>query len=93
MVRWCNVAKVADDEVKGTIDIPEFMHDTELDEIVFDIKTEKESKTALKVRQVIRKHMVPALRASFKDFNSELLQGIIISIQHMPRMCISQTRR
>ncbi|KAI8850868.1 activator of Hsp90 ATPase [Chytridium lagenaria] len=49
-------------EANGQIEVPEFMHDTELDEIVFDITTEKGDKNKDAIVKVLRTKLLGELR-------------------------------
>jgi activator of HSP90 ATPase len=81
-------------EVKGTIVIPEIMHDTELHEIVFDVTLEKDTKENDVVKQLVRKQLCPLIRDSFKDFNRDLLEqntkDVYISASEMEQQPLKQ---
>ena len=68
-------AKVGESEGKGTILIPEFMHDTALNDIVFDISVDSDTKDKDLIRDACRSHLVPLIREGFRNFHSDLMDA------------------
>lgn len=68
-------AKIGDLEGKGTILIPEFMHDSDLKDIVFDINVDSETKDKDLFRNTCRSLLVPLIREGFRDFHSDLMDA------------------
>jgi activator of HSP90 ATPase len=83
-VEWLNfnnAGSCGENKATGSITIPEIMHDTQLDEIVFDVTLDKESKENDLIKTVVRKNLVPLIRtlilplgAAFKDFNRDIIE-------------------
>lgn len=67
---------------KGSITIPELAYDTEEDELQFDISIYNEDADTEKVRQVIKKDLVPKLRSALMAFGKDLIQTHGSDIQH-----------
>ncbi|KAJ1917806.1 Co-chaperone [Mycoemilia scoparia] len=65
----------SDNSVSGTITVPEVAHDTEEDEYVFDIRVNNESSKTDKVKEVVRKELVPLLRKAFAKFAPALIEA------------------
>ncbi|KAG9305839.1 hypothetical protein G9A89_006250 [Geosiphon pyriformis] len=62
-------------EVKGTIHIPEFAHDTEPSDIVFDITVEEENSRTEPIEDLVRKDLVPLLRERLGNFSKDLIDN------------------
>ncbi|KAI8916334.1 activator of Hsp90 ATPase [Gorgonomyces haynaldii] len=62
-------------EVTGKISIPEFMHDTGIHEIVFDVTLDKDVRENEPVKHLVRESLLPKLRTCFVDFSKDLLQA------------------
>lgn len=76
MVLQFAVAVTADDDTqKGTITVPEFVHDQEEDEYVFEINVDSH-------KAEIRKHFVPVLKAKLMQFQAELIKAHEKDVQH-----------
>ncbi len=74
-------AEGEEEEVKGTINIPEVAHDTEQDEYVFDVSLDESAFTAT-VKDIIRKNIQPILRERLSTFGDTLREKHAQSIQH-----------
>jgi activator of HSP90 ATPase len=59
----------------GTIEIPEFMHDTKPKEIVLDISVEDGNKEKEAIKQVVRTRFGPHLCSLFEPFTADLMNG------------------
>lgn len=57
----------------GKIVIPEYMHDSELDDIVFDVTMNAESKEKEKIKDVLKKNLLPLVREGFTKYNADLM--------------------
>lgn len=77
--------KTADDQnVSGTITIPEAAHDTEEDEYVFEISAYSDSKEKEPVKDLVRRKIVPQLRKALSKFAGDLIAEHGKDIQHAP---------
>ncbi|KAK7205145.1 activator of Hsp90 ATPase [Myxozyma melibiosi] len=74
--------KVGDEEVKGTISVPEVAYDTEEDEYVFDISITGETREKMPMRAFVRDHLVPLLRTKLAAFGPDLIEVHGKDIQH-----------
>jgi len=59
----------------GRIKIPEYMHDTELDEIVFDVTTDSDSKAKEPIKKVLKTNLLPLIREKFAAFTKDLTES------------------
>lgn len=59
----------------GTVSIPEFMHDQDDDEYVFNITSDSHSTE-------IKKHFVPSLKQKLKKFQPDLIKAHEKDVQH-----------
>ncbi|KAL2264620.1 hypothetical protein VTJ83DRAFT_7130 [Remersonia thermophila] len=73
-----------DEEVSGTITIPEVSHDLSEDEFVFDIDIYSESSNKQPVKDLVRSKVVPQLRAEFLKLSPALVAEHGKDIQHAP---------
>lgn len=64
-----------DQSFTGTVSIPEFMHDQDDDEYVFNINCETHSSE-------IKKYFVPSLKLKLKKFQPDLIQAHEKDVQH-----------
>ncbi|KAH9907215.1 activator of Hsp90 ATPase [Xylariomycetidae sp. FL2044] len=71
-----------EEEVSGTITVPEVAHDTEEDEFVFDIDIYSESKEKQPVKDLVRSSLVPKLRSEFLKLTPALITEHGKDIQH-----------
>ena len=62
-------------EATGTVTIPEFAHDTEDDEFVFDISVDAEDEAKQKIRDVVRTELPPVLKVKLSNFSKDLIEG------------------
>jgi activator of HSP90 ATPase len=77
--------KTADDEeVSGTITVPEVAHDTEENEYVFDIDIYSDANSKQPVKDVVRSKLVPQLRKLFAKLGPALVAEHGKDIQHAP---------
>ncbi|KAH7013438.1 activator of Hsp90 ATPase [Ilyonectria destructans] len=73
-----------EDDVSGTITVPEVAHDTEEDEYVFDVDIFAESKEKQPVKDLVRSKLVPQLREQFQKLAPALIAEHGKDIQHAP---------
>ncbi|KAH8896033.1 putative chaperone binding protein [Thozetella sp. PMI_491] len=73
-----------EDDVSGTITVPEVAHDTEEDEFVFDIDIYSESKGKQPVKDLVRSKIVPQLRTEFLKLAPAMIAEHGKDIQHAP---------
>ncbi|TAQ86860.1 hypothetical protein B7494_g4818 [Chlorociboria aeruginascens] len=71
-----------DEEVSGTITIPEVAHDTEENEYVFDIDIYSDANSKAPVKELVRAKIVPELRKQFAKLGPELIAEHGKDIQH-----------
>lgn len=63
-------------KANGKINIPEFMHDTETDEIVFDISMEAETKEKdAAFKKFLKEKLLPLLRSKMSRFSADLIDA------------------
>lgn len=73
-----------DEDVSGTITVPEVAHDTEENEYVFDIDIYSESSKKAPVKDLVRSKIVPQLRKQFAKLAPALIAEHGKDIQHAP---------
>ncbi|KAJ9165634.1 Hsp90-like protein [Coniochaeta hoffmannii] len=73
-----------DEDVSGTITIPEVAHDTDEDDFVFDIDIYSDAKEKQPVKDLVRSKLVPQLRAKFLELPPALIAEHGKDIQHAP---------
>lgn len=73
-----------DEDVSGSITIPEVAHDTEEDEYVFDIDIYSESKEKQPVKDLVRSKVTPQLRKALSQLVPALITEHGKDIQHAP---------
>ncbi|CAH6718418.1 hsp90 co-chaperone Aha1p [[Candida] jaroonii] len=73
--------KVKDEDVSGSITIPELAYDTESDEIQFDISVYNENSTKDEIRPLIKSEILPKLRDILSKFGSDLIETNSSDIQ------------
>ncbi|KAK4238007.1 putative chaperone binding protein [Achaetomium macrosporum] len=73
-----------DDDISGTITVPEVSHDLTEDEFVFDIDIYSESKEKQPVKDLVRSKLVPQLRSEFLKLSPALIAEHGKDIQHAP---------
>ncbi|RSL43586.1 hypothetical protein CEP54_015034 [Fusarium duplospermum] len=73
-----------EDDVSGTITVPEVAHDTEEDEYVFDVDIFADSKEKQPVKDLVRSKIVPQLRKEFQKLAGALIAEHGKDIQHAP---------
>ncbi|KAK5653313.1 hypothetical protein OQA88_9004 [Cercophora sp. LCS_1] len=73
-----------DEEVSGTITIPEVSHELEEDEFNFDIDVYSDSKEKQPVKDLVRSKIVPQLRSAFVKLPGALIAEHGKDIQHAP---------
>ncbi|KAI5861292.1 activator of Hsp90 ATPase [Durotheca rogersii] len=71
-----------EEDVSGTITVPEIAHDTEQDEYVFDIDIYSESKEKQPVKDLVRSKITPQLRSEFSKLIPALIAEHGKDIQH-----------
>lgn len=69
------VSKNEDETFNGTITVPEFVHDQEDDEYVFDIEVEN-------YKIEIRKFFIPILKQKLMNFQNDLVKAHEKDVQH-----------
>ncbi|KAL2161902.1 hypothetical protein VTH06DRAFT_7687 [Thermothelomyces fergusii] len=73
-----------DDDISGTITVPEVSHDLAEDEFVFEIDIYSESKEKQPVKDLVRSKIVPQLRTEFLKLAPALIAEHGKDIQHAP---------
>jgi len=73
-----------DEEVSGTITVPEVAHDTEENEYVFDIDIYSDANSKAPVKDLVRAKLVPQLRKEFAKLGPALIAEHGKDIQHAP---------
>jgi len=73
-----------DEEVSGTITVPEVAHDTEENEYVFDIDIYSDANSKAPVKDLVRAKIVPQLRKQFAKLGPALIAEHGKDIQHAP---------
>jgi len=58
---------------KGTVEIPEFMHDTTMEELVINIDTDSNAKDSQDIKNLIRKEFTPKIKEHFSHFSADLM--------------------
>jgi activator of HSP90 ATPase len=58
---------------KGSIEIPEFMHDTTMDELVVNLDIESTAKESQDIKNKVRQHVTPLIREKFSHFAADLM--------------------
>ncbi|OTB09330.1 hypothetical protein M426DRAFT_315897 [Hypoxylon sp. CI-4A] len=71
-----------EEDVSGTITVPEVAHDTEEDEFVFDIDIYSESQAKQPVKDLVRSKITPQLRKEFTKLIPALIAEHGKDIQH-----------
>ncbi|CAD6506051.1 BgTH12-06983 [Blumeria graminis f. sp. triticale] len=71
-----------DEEVSGTITVPEVAHDTEEHEYVFDIDISSNSASKAPVRDLVKSKIIPLLRKEFVKLGPALIAEHGKDIQH-----------
>ncbi|KAI1503475.1 activator of Hsp90 ATPase [Biscogniauxia marginata] len=71
-----------EEQVSGTITVPEVAHDTEEDDFVFDIDIHSESKEKQPVKDLIRAKITPQLRKEFLKLTPALIAEHGKDLQH-----------
>lgn len=72
------------EDVSGTITVPEIAHDTEENEYVFDIDIYSDAASKAPVKDLVRASIVPALRTRFSKLGPALISHHGKDIQHAP---------
>ncbi|KAK4232644.1 activator of Hsp90 ATPase [Podospora fimiseda] len=73
-----------DDNVSGTITVPEVSHELEESEFVFDIDIYSDAKEKQPVKDLVRFKIVPQLRAEFLKLSPALIAEHGKDLQHAP---------
>ncbi|EPE27752.1 Activator of Hsp90 ATPase, Aha1 [Glarea lozoyensis ATCC 20868] len=73
-----------DEDVSGTITVPEVAHDTEENEYVFDIDIYSDANSKAPVKDLVRAKIVPQLRKQFAKLGPALIAEHGKDIQHAP---------
>jgi len=73
-----------DDDVEGSITIPEVAHDTEEDEYVFEIDIHDASNSKLPVKDLVRSSLLPRIRKELQKLAPALITEHGRDIQHAP---------
>ncbi|KAI5467710.1 activator of Hsp90 ATPase [Mariannaea sp. PMI_226] len=73
-----------EEDVSGTITVPEIAHDTEEDEYVFDVDIFADSKGKQPVKDLVKSKLVPQLRQRFQQLAPALIAEHGKDIQHAP---------
>ncbi len=62
-------------EATGTIDIPEFMHDTKWNELVLDVTLDNATREKEEIKEVVRVQFAAMIRDLFKNFTADLMSA------------------
>lgn len=62
-----------DDEVSGSITVPELAYDSDADDIQFDVSIYNETAEHEGIRQLIKKELLPKLREKLAQFGTDLI--------------------
>ncbi|KAE8451607.1 hypothetical protein EG329_003680 [Mollisiaceae sp. DMI_Dod_QoI] len=73
-----------EEDVSGTITVPEVAHDTEENEYVFDIDIYSDASSKAPVKDLVRSKIVPQLRKEFAKLGPALIAEHGKDIQHAP---------
>ncbi|EKV04646.1 hypothetical protein PDIG_88130 [Penicillium digitatum PHI26] len=73
-----------DEDVTGTINIPEVAHDTEEDEYVFEIENRADSNSKQPVKDLVRTKLVAELRKTLSSLTPALIAEHGKDLQHAP---------
>lgn len=73
-----------DEDVSGTITVPEVAHDTEENEYVFDIDIYSDANSKAPVKDLVRSKIIPQLRKQFAKLGPALIAEHGKDIQHAP---------
>ncbi|CAG7995681.1 unnamed protein product [Penicillium salamii] len=73
-----------DEDVSGTIKIPEVAHDTEEDEFVFEIENHADSNSKQPVKDLVRTKLVAQLRTALAGLTGALITEHGKDLQHAP---------
>ncbi|KAI8607793.1 activator of Hsp90 ATPase [Chytriomyces sp. MP71] len=73
-VNW-NAELAEGNTISGRINVPEFMHDTDSDEMVIEVTTEVQSAEAESMRLLVVKHLVPLMKSKLTDFSGEMIRA------------------
>ncbi|RDW94723.1 hypothetical protein BP5796_00486 [Coleophoma crateriformis] len=73
-----------EEDVSGTITVPEVAHDTEENEYVFDIDIYADANSKAPVKDLVRAKLVPQLRKQFAKLGPALIAEHGKDIQHAP---------
>ncbi|KAH3682611.1 hypothetical protein WICPIJ_006420 [Wickerhamomyces pijperi] len=73
-LHWEGKIKEVEEEVKGSITIPEIAYDTDEDEFQFEISVFNENSKNVAIKEVIRKNLIPKLRVILGKFGKDLLE-------------------
>eukprot|EP00842_Homolaphlyctis_polyrhiza_P000497 jgi/Hompol1/1448/HPOL_001144-RA len=61
-------------EATGTIKITDFMHDTGIDDVTFEVTLDTDSKASQTIRDVVRKSLGALIRDALRNFSKDLLE-------------------
>lgn len=67
---------------RGTIDIPEVAHDTEVEDYVFDITVEGETREMAPIKDTVRKELAATLRKMLAEFAPALIDAHAKDVQY-----------
>ncbi|KNC99282.1 uncharacterized protein SPPG_05536 [Spizellomyces punctatus DAOM BR117] len=68
----------------GKIVIPEYMHDTDLDDIVFDISLDSPNADREKIKEVVRKDLTKVVREKLGKFAKDLVEAHLKDVYIAP---------
>lgn len=71
-----------EEDVSGTITIPEVAHDTDEDDYVFEIDIHSETSSKTAVKDLVRSKLTPLLRQKFQKLGPSLIAEHGSSVQH-----------
>eukprot|EP00842_Homolaphlyctis_polyrhiza_P006676 jgi/Hompol1/7009/HPOL_005164-RA len=62
-------------EATGKLNIPEFMHDTDIDDIVCEVIVDADSKSSYAMKEMVRKKLAGVIRKAFSTFVKDLFEA------------------
>ncbi|KAL3896313.1 MAG: hypothetical protein SGCHY_004152, partial [Lobulomycetales sp.] len=73
-LEWKGSSAASGESATGRIKIPEFMHDSELSDIVFDVSMNQETRAKEPIKATLRQHLLPLIREAFSSFANDLME-------------------
>ncbi|KAJ3153714.1 hypothetical protein HK101_001719 [Irineochytrium annulatum] len=77
-VSWTG-KNAAGTEAKGKIEFPEFMHDTDLDELSHEVTVDSSDKDSYAIKEVVRTKLIPELKKRLTTFSKDMVEYLTLS--------------